>query len=113
MPSKSSGEALRLDQALAAPVGAGVPVGARDGFAVVLFRDVFGGLGSEMDRAVGVVDRLLRVAQHEACARFLARIVTGVGLREGEPELQTPALRCATRPGSSIASPAWPPLPIM
>ena len=49
---------------------------------------VGGGRGSQVHRTVRVIDRLLRVAQDEGCAGLLARIVSGVRLREGKPELQ-------------------------
>ena len=72
------GITLRLEQALTAAVRTGVPVGEADRLRVVLGRDLLRGLGSDMHRAIRVVDRLLLVAQDERAARLVARVVAGV-----------------------------------
>ena len=82
------GETLRLNQALASAIGAGIPIGVRDGFTVVVLRDLLRSRGRQVHRAVGVVDRLLRIAQHKRCARLRPRVVARVRLREPETELQ-------------------------
>src|SRR5207247_1226514 len=70
-------------------VRTGIPVGARDGLAVIILCDVLGGHGGEVHRAVGIVDGLLRIAHDEGRSWLLSHVVSCVRLREGEPELQS------------------------
>ena len=80
-------ETLRLDQTLTSTIGAGIPISVRDRFFVIVLGDVPGGRRREVHRAIGVVDRLLRIAHHKRCAGLLPRVMARIRLREREPEL--------------------------
>ncbi len=98
------GEALSFDQSLSSAVGARIPVSVGDGLPVVVLGNVPGSCGREVYGTIGIVGRLLRIAQDEGSAGLFAGIVSCVGLREGESQPQSAiALRNAARVVQSLA----------
>ena len=80
-------KALGADQPLAAAGRAAVPVGIGGGAAVIGGGDALGLDGRQVHGAEGVIDSLL-VADGKAGERLGRRVVTGVGLGDGEALLQ-------------------------